>query len=116
MNLETRVTRIEKHLGLKPYPQFTTPELISFIKKQQLESASMGRKLESITFKAEDIHQLVPQFWTDFDSVSCIVVPNVVAPIKILDVSISFRPSLPYDYEIFEISTRAGDWEDEDLL
>ena len=116
MNLEARVTRIEKHLGLKPYPQFTTPELISFIKRQQLESASMGRKLESITFKAENIHQLVPEFWTDIDSVSCIVVPNLEELIKILDVSISCRPSLPYDYEIFETSTRAGDWEDEDLL
>ena len=118
MNLEARVTRIEKWLGLKPYPQFTTPELIKFIKRQQIESASMGRNLESIIFKAEDIHQLVPQFWTDFTDINCIVISDELAPIKIYNVNIKFNPSLPFDYEIYETSTRAGDWdvEDEDLL
>lgn len=118
MDLEARVTRIEKHLGLKPYPQFTTKELITFVNRQQKVSASLGRKLESITFKAEDLKEIVPQFWTDFDSSCCSVVPNVLAPIQICGVSIKFNPSILFDFEIHETITRYEDWDfdDEDLL
>jgi hypothetical protein len=116
MNLEDRITRIEKHLGINKKLSFD--KLLRFIRKQLNHCKITDTRLDSITFRADSIYDLVKDF-NAFKGLDVITYDFLRCPtevIKIMGVNVDFNSSLNTDFVLHVCNSCSGDFDDEDLL